>query len=351
MNLNLIKIILTFYFPYYKIFSCKCNNIVYNAYLRKNIYKNLISNGSIKKNIDNINNFLENKSSDTNNIEQSIFDSKIYNLNLSFKIDDNEKNKQFSIKKNHEKAITINILQYKEIIEKENLKLNLNFKTYITKINNIPCLYFKNLNNQDKKVLIFYHGNSEDIINIIYYEKISTIFNVFAGLENGYDVIVPEFPGYSIYKSDDVNEEKMQKDTEEIYNKIKDKYNKITVLGFSLGCSLAIDFASCENSSKINMLILTHPFANIKSAAKHICCCSGICLKKRFKNDEKIKNIKCKTAILSAIKDNIVSPKDALNLYNILKETNPNVNLYKYTSIHGLPDIVRIRKIINEDKI
>lgn len=351
MNLNLIKIILVFYFPYYKILSCKCNNIIYNAYIRKNTYKTLISNNSIKKNIDNINDFLENKSSDTNNIEQSIFDSKMYNLNLSFKIDINEKDKEYSNKKNHEEAIIKNISQYKKIIEEENSKLNLNFKTYITKINNIPCLYFKNLNNEDKKVLIFYHGNSEDIINIIYYEKISTLLNVFAGLENGYDVIVPEFPGYSIYKSDDVNEEKMQQDTKEIYNKIKNLYNKITVLGFSLGCSLAIDFASCENSSKINMLILTHPFANIKSAAKHICCCAGICLKKRFKNDEKIKNIKCKTAILSATKDNVVPPKDALNLYNILKETNSNVNLYKYTSFHGLTDIVRIRKIIKEDKI
>jgi len=351
MNLNLIKIIIIFYFPYYKILSCKCNKIVYNDHFRKNLYENLISNYSIKKNIDNINNFLENKSSDTSNIEQSIFGSKMYNLNLNFKIDDNEKNKNYSDKKNYEKPIMQNISQYYDILVKENTNINLNFKTYITKINNIPCLYFKNDNNTDKKVLIFYHGNSEDIINIIYHEKICTIFNVFTGLENGYDVIVPEFPGYSIYKSDDVSEEKFQQDAKEIYDKIKNLYNKITVLGFSLGCSFAIDFASCENSSKINMLILTHPFGNIKSAAKHICCCAGIFLKKGFKNDEKIKNIKCKTAILSADKDTVVNPKDALNLYNTLKETNSNVNLYKYTSIHGLTDINRIRKILKENKI
>ena len=353
---NVFNFIIFFYFFYSnKVFSCLCNTIIFNSINRNKVSKKLKKNNSIKKDIDKINDFLEDKISDSNKIEQSIFNSKIYNINpnLNFKINNDKENITIYVNKETE-AITNNILFYIAIIEKKDSKLNLNFKTYITKINNIPCLYFKNENNKNKKnkkVLIFYHGNTEDLINILYYDKMSTIFNVFVALENDYDVIIPEFPGYSIYKSNDISEEKMKQDAEEIYNTIKNTYNKITVLGFSLGCSIAIDFASCENSSKINMLILTHPFASIKSTAKHICCCAGTCLKQRFKNYEKIKNVKCKTAILSASEDKVVPPKDAITLYNTLKKTNSNVNLYKYTSIHCLTDISKIKKLINDDNI
>lgn len=369
MSTNIIKIILSSYIFYnYKIFSCFCDSLVFTKAPRKHIFENLLKDKTIKKYIDNIEDFLEDKYSDDTNIKQSDFGSKIYDLNLNFEIkkvnkDDNDDDIRKSKPniningksidnydaKSNEKTIANNIFNY--ILFCNFTHSDFEFETYITKINNIPCLYFKNKNNINKRVLIFYHGNGEDIINILYHNKTLSICNILTGLENGYDVIIPELPGYTLYKSEDTTEKKFKEDTEVICNAIKNTYSKITIYGFSLGCSPAIDLASCEDSNKINMLILAHPFLNIKSAASNVCCMASAFLKQRFENNKKIKNIKCRTAILSAVNDNVVHPNDAHKLYEILKETNKNVNLYKYNSLHGLIDIRRVRKILKEDKI
>ena len=303
-----------------------------------------MKNDNIKKNIDEIISFIENKNVDNNKIEDSKFDSKMFFLGLDY----NFNNSDYEFIKNDTTTIRDNLQNYKLISKVDELCLK--FKVYITKINNIPCLYFKNFNNEENKVLIFYHGNTEDIINILYCKENSTILHALIGLENNYDVIIPELPGYYLYKSKDRSEEKIIKDTEEIYNKIKNIYDKITILGFSIGCYSAINLASYENSSKINMLILMHPFLNIKTAAKHICCCA-CCVKKRFRNDKNIEKVKCRTAILSASEDQVISCKDAFGLYNILQNNNINVNLYKYTSFHGLPDLERLYTILKKDEI
>ena len=365
MSSNIIKLILLSYIFYnYKILSCFCDSLIFTKAPRKHIFENLLKDKTIKKYIDNIEDFLEDKHSDDTTIKQSDFGSKIYNLNLNFEIkkvnkDDSDediiKSKSnvhingesidYYNAKSNEITIANNIYNYKLFCNFTHSDFA--FETYITKINNIPCLYFKNKNNKDKRVLIFYHGNGEDIINILYHNETLSICNILSG----YDVIIPEFPGYTLYKSDDVSEEKFKQDTKEIYNAIKNTYNKITVFGFSLGCSPAIDLASYEDSTKINMLILAHPFLNIKSAASNVCCMASVFIKQRFENDNKIKNIKCRTAILSTVNDNVVSPNDANKLYEILNETNKNVNLYKYNSLHGLINILIIRNILKEDKI
>ena len=59
-------------------------------------------------------------------------------------------------------------------------------------VEKIPCYFQKNQNS--KNILIIFHGNGSDFLNLPYYlPEISQKYNI--------NILLPEYPGYSIYKS------------------------------------------------------------------------------------------------------------------------------------------------------
>ena len=56
----------------------------------------------------------------------------------------------------------------------------------------IPCYFHKN--KESSNILIIFHGNGSDMLNLPYYvSKISEAYKI--------NVLIPEYPGYSIYRS------------------------------------------------------------------------------------------------------------------------------------------------------
>ena len=123
--------------------------------------------------------------------------------------------------------------------------------------NYIPCLFIQEYE-QSSKFLIFFHGNADDIFSS---ELLGQHF-----CENlKMNVIIVEYPGYSIYKSDK-SAEVICENSLIVYSFIKQKFKArdedIFVVGRSLGTGPAIYLSSKE---KPKSLILISPFKSIKS--------------------------------------------------------------------------------------
>lgn len=123
--------------------------------------------------------------------------------------------------------------------------------------NYIPCLFIQEAE-QSSKFLIFFHGNSEDIF-------LSELIGQYFAEILQMNVIIVEYPGYSIYNAPK-NAETMCDDSLVVYSFIKNYFNlkedDIFVLGRSIGTGPAIYLAS---KKKPQGLILISPFKSIKS--------------------------------------------------------------------------------------
>ena len=113
---------------------------------------------------------------------------------------------------------------------------------YFLKIEDIPCLFFREKDSDDKEknLIIFFHGNGESIFNI-YDPFLKT--NVFS---EGYDLLIPELPGYPKNKEGDFSEETRNEDIENILKFCETYYRnkRIVIIGHSLGCYFATLLAS-----------------------------------------------------------------------------------------------------------
>ena len=182
----------------------------------------------------------------------------------------------------------------------------------------IPCLFIQEYE-QRSKFLIFFHGNSEDIF-------ISELLGQYLSEFLKMNVIIVEYPGYSIY-----NEKKSAdlicEDSRIVYKFVEEKFNlepnDIYVLGRSLGTGPATYLASKE---KINSLFLISPFKSIKSVYGIF---SKILLLDIFKSIEIIKGVSCPIKIIHGKKDNLIDPGHSKELMEVINSIHPN-------SIHEL---------------
>ena len=105
------------------------------------------------------------------------------------------------------------------------------------KIEKIPCLFRKNEKSQN--ILIIFHCNGADMFKI--FGNISDIIG------KDINILIPEYPGYSIYDYSPLSSEKCLENSLIIYdfilNNIKNiKEENIYILGRSLGTGSNISF-------------------------------------------------------------------------------------------------------------
>ena len=122
----------------------------------------------------------------------------------------------------------------------------------------IPCYFQKN--KESDKILIIFHGNGSDFLNLPYYApEISQ--------KNNINILIPEYPGYSIY----ISPHSMEKCLENaliIYDYILNNIKGITekniyVLGRSLGSSIAVYLASKRNPGGVFLMSAFTTFASV----------------------------------------------------------------------------------------
>ena len=239
---------------------------------------------------------------------------------------------------------------------------------YFLKIEDIPCLFFRkeNSDNEEKNLIIFFHGNGESIFNI-YDPFLKT--NVFS---EGYDLLIPELPGYPKNKEGDFSEETREGYIDNILKFCETYYynKRIVIIGHSLGCYFATLLASKDESNSIfKKLIIACPFFTDKTAVRNIVkeniaplcgiCCAN-CLnttivnpiyREKLSNEENIKNVKSDIDILYTPNDKVTSPKDAESLFNIFKDQKDyNIDVDQdVLRKNGSSQKIRLRPIIPKD--
>ena len=151
----------------------------------------------------------------------------------------------------------------------------------------IPCLLLTNeISKFSKNFVIFFHGNAEDMF-------LSRIMALSLLQTLNMNIVIVEYPGYSIYKGSP-NAEKILENTAIVYDFIKKKFNiedkNIFIFGRSIGTSPAIYLASVRSPGG---LFLVSSFTSIRAVAGNIVGPLKYLLKERFLSRDYIKNVKC----------------------------------------------------------
>ena len=177
----------------------------------------------------------------------------------------------------------------------------------------IPCLFLHPDNlNKTKNFMIMFHGNAEDIFS-------AKIFAESLYKKTSMNIILVEYPGYSIYKGES-DADKILENTEIVYDFIKTKFNlndkNIYIFGRSIGTSPAIYLASRR---KPNALFVVSSFTSIRAVAGNLVGPLKYLLKERFNSKEYIKNVTCPILFVHGQSDPLIPYKETLALKELCK--------------------------------
>ena len=245
-------------------------------------------------------------------------------MNLNFQNKINIENKDISLDNRGyyiQKKITENIILNKP---KFDIKKILNFQKkliFVERDNEIyiPCLFLRNKDSSN--YLIYFHGNSEDIFGVENYGLyFKSNFNM--------NVIIVEYPGYSIYFEQTPEPKQIFLDSINVYNWIKNKFKicdqQIFVYGRSLGTSPAIYLSSKMNP---RALFLISAFTSIKDIGSDKFC--SWFLEDIFNSINYIGQVKCPILLIHGENDTLISPLHSEKLEREAKKQNKNVYLNK----------------------
>ena len=197
--------------------------------------------------------------------------------------------------------------------------------------NYIPCLFIQE-REQSSKFLIFFHGNSEDIF-------MSELLGQYFSEKLKMNVIIVEYPGYSIYNAEK-SAETMCYDSLIVYSFIKDNFNlsddDIYVLGRSIGTGPAVFLSS---KKKPRGLILVSPFKSIKSVKGAFI---GFFLLDIFKSIDIIDKVTSPVLFIHGKNDHLIDYKHSEELFQKLdtySDMNKNQIIINPNMTHNDMDI------------
>ena len=131
----------------------------------------------------------------------------------------------------------------------------------------IPCRFIPTQNHVSPFLLIFFHGNSEDIGF-----GLSQFLSLFSGRFH-MDVLCPEYPGYGIYQKnsslpiDEVITEDARTIMKFCHEKMRYEYRDIILIGRSIGTGVAVQIAT---EFEVRGTVLISAFTSIKDVGKHL---------------------------------------------------------------------------------
>ena len=159
------------------------------------------------------------------------------------------------------------------------------------------------VNEGKENAILYYGGNAESIEYNI---------PLFKNKFNKHTVYLISYRGYGM--SDGApTETGLCKDAVHIYDEIKNRHNKISLIGRSLGSGVATYVAA---NRPVDKLVLITPFDSVKKVAQQIFWMypMSLLLKDKFESDRHVKEITSETMIMVAEKDEVIPRKrtDAL---------------------------------------
>ena len=179
----------------------------------------------------------------------------------------------------------------------------------------IPCLFYRNPNSSN--YLIYFHGNSEHIFQIEFY---GLDFRSYLDM----NIIIVEYPGYSIYKSENKDSKIILSNAIIVYDWIKEKFKvndeQIFVCGRSLGTASAIFLASQKKPQALFLISAFTSLKNIGKDHKLSAFVEGI-----FNSYKYISTINCPVLLIHGEKDYLINYKHSIYLYQELNKNNKNI--------------------------
>lgn len=179
----------------------------------------------------------------------------------------------------------------------------------------IPCLFKKYPNSNN--LLILFHCNGIDIFSL------KNTYDYFAHFKM--NLLIPEYPGYSLYKTSSPSSKKCLENSLIIYDfclkNIKNiSEKKIFIFGRSLGTGPAIYLASQRNPAGIFLL---SPYTTFAAVGKSF-------HKEEFYNKltqhlraiDYVDKVKCPICFCHGKKDKLIDYKEAIELFEKCEENN-----------------------------
>ena len=177
---------------------------------------------------------------------------------------------------------------------------------------NINALYFKTDSVKRKGVVVYFHGNADDLRR---WGKHAIDFT-----RNDYDILMIDYRQFG-KSTGELSEQALYSDAAYVYEWAKKRFpeNEIILYGRSLGTGIATRVAS-ENKPK--MLLLETPYFNLSDVVNSYCPLipySSI-LKYQFRTDLFIKQVQCPIHFFHGTKDKVVPYKSSLKLATLLNK-------------------------------
>jgi esterase/lipase len=179
----------------------------------------------------------------------------------------------------------------------------------------IPCLFKKYPNSN--KLLILFHCNGIDIFSL------KNTYDYFAHFKM--NLLIPEYPGYSLYKTSSPSSKKCLENSLIIYDfclkNIKNiSEKKIFIFGRSLGTGPAIYLASQRNPAGIFLLSPYTTFAEVgKSFHKEEFYNK---LTQHLRSIDYVDKVKCPICFCHGKNDKLIDCKDSIELFEKCEENN-----------------------------
>lgn len=192
---------------------------------------------------------------------------------------------------------------------------NLNFadQRFLTKDfdHNIPCLFYPV--KDSKYYLLYFHSNGEDMFHI---KRLGEIL----ASELLCNIILVEYPGYSIYYDKSPSADLIYQDAENIIEFLKTschvETSDILLIGRSLGSGPVLHLCSLYRYA---FTVLISPFLSIKEVVKDRSSIVSMFFDSHFDNESKIKENRTPLLFLHGKDDNIVKCRHSEELYKLTR--------------------------------
>lgn len=181
----------------------------------------------------------------------------------------------------------------------------------MTETENLNLIQFFPSDSAPKGVVIYFHGNSD---NVIRYANHATNFT-----KHGYEVWMPDYPTYG-KTTGKLTEENMYEQATEVYKLAHSKFSadSIIVYGKSLGSGVASHIAA---NYECKSLILETPFYSLPSLLRHYAPVYPVSKMSHFKFPvgENLEEVKVPIIIFHGTDDDVIPYSNALKLKKDLK--------------------------------
>jgi uncharacterized protein len=174
-----------------------------------------------------------------------------------------------------------------------------------------------------KGIVIYYHGNMQNINRYAPYTRFFTI--------NGYEVWMMDYPGFG-KTTGKLSEKKMKDDAQVIYDLVRNKIpaTNILIYGKSMGTGLATYIASKNECKRV---LLETPYYSLPTIYDDFTLLypTNLMLRFRFPNYKYIPQIKAPITIFHGTKDKLIKYSNVSRLKPLLKPTDEFVTIQKAT--------------------